>query len=337
MAKIKAAIYDKDKGYRERFVDYLMNYKAEEMELSVFSEETYFLNALHVDKFHLLVLGCGYEEILFRIKAMGMPILILTEYMQDYVKESLDLEDKQIFYTTKYQSMDVITKRMQLMTEGMWIHKMSVAGNRRLEVIGVFSPVKHEMQMVFSLLYARNIVKDGKVLYVNLMEFSGFSELFGEQDYDLSDVMMMVRNDGYAFEDIHAYIYEMDNLAYICPFTNPENVKEVKGSDIKKLLEILAEYTDYRTIILDIGTGITDYGEILLNCNKIYSLEKRGYLFEIQIIQFYAYLEKLEGAALLERIESVEIPHQSKIVFGGGNLLERLNWSELGDFVRSKI
>ncbi len=337
MTKIKAAIYDTDKGYRERFVDYLMNYKAEEMELSVFSEETYFLDALNVDKYHLFVLGCGYEEVLFKVKAMGIPILILAEYMQDYVKESLDFEDKQIFYTSKYQSMDVITKRMQLMTEGMWTHKMPMTGSRRLEVIGVFSPVKHEMQMMFSLLYARNVVREGKVLYINLMEFSGFSELFGERDYDLSDVMMLIRNEGYVAEDIHSYIYEMDNFSYICPSTNPENVKEIKGSDIKKLLEILADYTDYQTIILDIGTGITDYGEILLNCNKIYCLEKRGYLFEIQIIQFYAYLEKLGEAVFLERIESIEIPYQSKIVFGGGNLLERLNWSELGDFVRSKI
>lgn len=337
MAKIKVAIYDKDKGYRERFVDYLMNHKAQELELSVFSEETYFLSALDVDKYHLLVVGCGYEEILFHVKARGIPILILTEYMQDYVKESLDLEDKHIFYTTKYQSMDVITKRMQLMTESIRTHKMSVTGSRRLEVIGVFSPVKHEMQMMFSLLYARNAVKNGSVLYINLMEFSGFSELFGEREYDLSDVVLLVRNEGYASDDIQSYIYEMDNFSYICPFTNPENVKEVRGGDIKKILEMLAEYTDYQTIILDIGTGITDYGEILLNCDKIYSLEKRGYLFEIQIIQFYVYLEKLGDAVFLERIESVEIPYPAKVVFGGGNLLERLNWSELGDFVRSKI
>ena len=337
MAKIKAAIYDKDKEYRERFVDYLMQYKAEEMELSVFSEETYFLNALHVDNYHLVILGCGYEELLFQIKSIGIPILILTEYMQDYVRESLDLEDKQIFYTTKYQSMDVITKRMLLMTEGMRVHKMPVTGSHKLEIIGVFSPIKHELQMMFSLLYAGNLGKEEKVLYINLMEFSGFSELFGEQDYDLSDVIMLIRNDGYISKDIHTYIYEMDHFSYICPFTNPENVKEVKESDIKKLLELIAEYTDYRTIILDIGTGITDYGKLLLNCNKIYSLEKRGYLFEIQIIQFYAYLEKLGDSSLLERIESIEIPYQSKIVFGGGNLLERLNWSELGDFVRSKI
>ena len=33
MVKIKVAIYDADKGYRERFADYLMNHKASEMEL----------------------------------------------------------------------------------------------------------------------------------------------------------------------------------------------------------------------------------------------------------------------------------------------------------------
>jgi len=105
-----------------------------------------------------------------------------------------------------------------------------VAGTRRLEVVGVFSPIKHEMQMMFSLLYARNAAKNGKVLYINLMEFSGFSELFGETEYDLSDVMMLLRNEEYTVEDIGSYIYEMDQFSYICPFTNPENSTSYTGA-----------------------------------------------------------------------------------------------------------
>ena len=90
-------------------------------------------------------------------------------------------------------------------------------------------------------------------------------------------------------------------------------------------------------MILDIGMGILGYGQVLLNCDKVYCLEKKGYLFEVQTTQFFAYIEKLGEKRFAERIESIEIPYQPKIIFGGSHLLERLNWSEFGDFVRSKL
>ncbi len=336
MTKIKAAIYDTDNEYRKRFADYLMNYKTEEMEISVFSEEIYFLEALDVETYHLLVLGCGYEEVLSKIKPCRIPILILTEYIRCDVKEFLDFEDGKISYIHKYQSMDIITKKIQLMTENVRVEKIPTM-SRSLEVIGIISPIKHEMQMMFSLLYAQNMAREGRILYINLMEFSGFSELFEEMEHDLSDFMMLIRNHEWKVEELYSCIYEMQDFSYICPFANPENVKEITNEDVKNLLKVLEKYTDYQKVILDIGVGMAEYGEVLLNCNKIYCLGKKGYLFEVQTTQFFTYMEKLADGVLTERIEVIEIPYQPKIVFGGSQLLERLNWSEFGDFVRSKF
>ena len=305
MRKIKAAIYDTDNEYRERFADYLMNYKTEEIELSVFSEEVYFLEALNVEKYHLLILGCGYEEILCKVKLFESPILILTDCdTASDGKENLDFADTQIVSTRKYQSMDVITKKIQLMTEKIKVQKNPIM-SRKLEVVGIISPIKHEMQMMFSLLYAQNMAKDGRVLYLNLMEFSGFSELFEEMEQDLSDFMILIRNQEWNVEAFYSCIYEMEDFSYICPFTNPEHVKEITKEDIKTLLEIVEKYTDYQTVILDIGLGMAEYGQVLLGCDKIYCLEKKGYLFEVQTIQFLAYMEKLGDGEVVERIESI--------------------------------
>ena len=105
MAKIKVAIFDEDKSYRERFADYLMSYKAAEMELAVFTNEQFFFEALEVDKFHLFVLGSGYESVLPRARALKAPVLVLTEYMQSYVKETIEMLDEQVVYTSKYQQV----------------------------------------------------------------------------------------------------------------------------------------------------------------------------------------------------------------------------------------
>lgn len=337
MAKIKVAIYDVDKEYRERFADYLMSYKSEEMELSVFTGENYFFDALGVDKYHLIVLGGGYEEVLAKAKSVRVPVLVLTEYMQSYVKETVEMGDEQIVFTSKYQSMDIITKQMQLMAGVKGIHRIPTLASRELDVVGVFSPVKHEMQMMFSLLYAKNAARDRKVLYINLLDFSGFSEIYGEREYDLGDAILQIREEDFKVEQLLASIYEMEEFSYITPFFNPENVREVTGADVRRLLEILAEHTDYRTIILDVGMNVNGLAEILLACSRIYCLEKKGYLFEVQMQQFFSYLEKLVDDAFLRRIEIIDLPYQAKGIGGGVNLLERLNWSEFGDFIRSKL
>lgn len=337
MAKLKVAIYDVEKGYRERFADYLMNYKANEMEVAVFTNEKFFCEALEVDKYHLLVLGCGYEEVLTKVSALKVPVLVLSEYVQNYVKESVGTADMQIMYTSKYQSMDVITRQMQLMTEKKWQKKEVSFIGRELEVVGIFSPVRHELQMMFSLLYAKNAARTGKVLYINLMEFSGFSEMFGKTEYDLGDAVLQIRQDCIKPERLLPCIYEMEDFSYISPFTNPENVREITGEDIRRLIDVLTEYTEYQIIVLDMGMNVMELAEALMVCSKIFCLGKTGYLFQTQMKQFFSYLEKMVDEAFLERIEQIEIPCQAKVICGGANLLEQLDWGELGDFVRTKI
>ena len=66
-------------------------YKATEMELSVFTNISFFMETLDVDKFHLFVLGSGYEEVLPKVLEKRMPVLILTESVQSYVRESVGM------------------------------------------------------------------------------------------------------------------------------------------------------------------------------------------------------------------------------------------------------
>ena len=154
MAKIKVAIFDVDQGYRERFADYLMNHKASEMELAVFTNEQFFYEALEVDKFHLFVLGGGYEEVLPRARAKKVPVLVLTECIQSYVKETIQMLDEQVVYTSKYQSMDAITQKMQVLVDSKHRYSDKKVLQRNTEIVGIISPVSHEMQTLFSLVFS---------------------------------------------------------------------------------------------------------------------------------------------------------------------------------------
>lgn len=337
MTKKKVAVFDADKRYRERFADYLMSYKAAEMELAVFSSITFLKEALETEQFHLLVSGTGDEAVLVAAKGRHIPVLVLTEYVQSYVREVIDMIDEEVLYVSKYQSMDAITKQMQLMMDTKEKEGEMSGINRKLEIIGIFSPIRHEMQMLFSMLYAKNAARRDKVLYLNLLEFSGFSEIFGEAEYDMGDVVLQLRDGADHDKGMEECIYEEEMFSYIPPFLNPENVREITSTDVKCLLEWIAKNTDYRIVVLDVGMNVNEFAKVLLSCTKVYCLGKKGYLFEVQMRQFEAYLERLGGDTLGERIVTLELPGQVKAVCGGTHLLEQLDWGELGDFVRTKM
>ena len=118
---------------------------------------------------------------------------------------------------------------------------------------------------------------------------------------------------------------------------SPESIMEITGEDIRKVLELMIRERDFRIIILDVGTNVKGFLDVLSVCSKRYCLGKKGYLYEVQIRQFLAYLERAVDETFLERVEQVELPDQIKVVCGGISLLEQLDWSEFGDFVRRKM
>lgn len=330
MAKIKVAIFDADKLYRERFADYLMSYKAKEMELSVFSGITYFLDALNVEKYQLLVLGRGYEEVLPSIRLLPVPVLVLCE--QDYVREDIGIENAQVSYTSKYQSMEVITHQMYLMTEARQLSRKNTS--QGLEVVGVFSPIRHEMQMFFSLLYAQKMAEKQKTLYVNLMEFSGLSEFWGEKEYDLSDIILQLRDTACRPEAVLAQMYEHEGLFYIAPFQNPQNVKEITGEDIERLIQFVVEYTDYDMVVIDFGGMMYELYRALGCCTRVFCIGKKGNYYENLENKFVSYVRKTLGERFLERMNRLVLPACGRAVSIGESFLEQLRWSELGDLVR---
>jgi len=337
MPKIKVAVFDMDKGYRERFADYLMSYKAAELELAVFSSHEFFCDALKEETFHLLVLGSGYEEVIASAKIYQVPILILTREIYSYVHEEIALHEQGLSYIGKYQSMDVITKKMWMMAEEKRLQGKSLACSRKIEVVGVFSPAKHELQMLYSLLYAKNLARERKVLYISLLEFSGFSEIFGETTYDLGDAISCLREQVVEKEGVLNCIYEGEGFSYISPLSNPENIREITADDVAQLLQMIKDYTDFAVIILDISTSVNCMTEVFRMCSRLYSIEKKGFLYEAGARQFIDFMEKSVDTVVLERIHRVIPPCQTRVLCGGSNLLEQLDWGELGDFVREQL
>ena len=131
MNKIAVAVCDTDREYRDRFVTYLVERKAEEYAVSAFSMPEKLLEALEEEKPDLAICGTGFEEMAERLAGYDIPVLVLQETMADAVAESVTYGSvpESCRGICRYQSMEVILHEVQVMT-------LAGAGSRRMENVG---------------------------------------------------------------------------------------------------------------------------------------------------------------------------------------------------------
>lgn len=346
MGKLTVAFCDTDEVYRSRFVAYLMEHKAKEVTVCSFSEPELFLTYAKKEDYDVIILGEGcapLEKELYQVKT---PVLKLVEQLPGYVAEQpLEYAAEVSGYLTEPRSTRAETLKYQPV-ETIW-HEVQVlvAGNRgnpvagvswKLEVIGVCSPVRHEMQVPFSLLLAGILVEKRSILYLNLMKFSGLQQSFGlSGDCDMGDVVLRLRKGTLTRETFLRSVYETEHFSYIPPFSNPEQLGEFTERDFSALLDFVRKETEFETVVIDFGMGVQSLALLLDSCSSCYCPVKKGYFYEGQMEEFFRYLERVEKTKLRERLQVVELPFSAKGIRGGGNVLEQLLWSEFGDYVRN--
>lgn len=348
MAKIRLAICDRGVAYRERFAEYLAKHRSEEMEVYAFSKDSVFLDMLETIAFHVVLLGAGFEQFIDCVRKKEIPVIVLMENAISYVTEDSEFGQAnnvfpikngqgEIFYTSKYQSMDDMLQKVYMMADRKR-EKVGTGHLTGMDVIGVYSPIGHEMQLPYSWLYALELAKYRRVLYLNFMEYAGLEELLCmDYDYNLGNVILALRSDNLSAEGFRRCVYEMGELSYVPPFHNPENVHEVRVEDYVNLIDFLEEYFDYDTIVVHFGAGMDKLSKLLVKCREVHCLIKEGYFYKCQLRQFSKYLSATVEEEELEKINMIDLPFSAGNIFAGTSFMEQITWSEFGDFVRKKV
>lgn len=341
MSRTIVAFCDTDDVYRERFVAYLVEHKSGELTVHAFSVPELFLDTLKKQAFDIAVFGNGFDGAKQTVIKQGIPLLLLSETVPGrMLNEHAEPAQEERLCTRifRYQSMEGILHEMQVLTAGSMESAVSRPEGTRMEIIGVYSPVGHEMQIPFSIVLAEYLSQKKKVLYVNLLKYSGFLELFGlAGEYDMGDVTLSLRNKRLTPDTFARSVYQMHGVSYIPPFSNPENLHDFMPEDYFAFLEYVEEKTDYEVLIVDFGDASGHLFKMLRRCTSIYCPVKKGYFFECRMNWFWMCLERGGEEALKERFLTVNLPFSAKHIRGDGDVRRQLLWSEFGDFVRAYV
>lgn len=354
MNKITIAVCDANEVYRNRFVSYLAEHKAGELQVHAFSGEDVFLGAARKYRFDVVILGSGFGKAEEVMRKEGIPLIVLTDaevfcvaedtgYHADTAGEEHTIPPAggavKAEYVFRYQPMDVILHAIWVAAGEMHAPEAgSAKGTAGIEVIGVYSPMRHEMQMPFSVVLAEQLAEREKVLYINLIGNAGFMELFHlTAERDLGDLVLCLRNGRLGAGTFRKNVYELFHLYYIPPFGNPENLHDFSLEDYRGLIRFLEGQTDFDTVVFDFGDGLEQFAKMLECCTSIYCPVKEGFFFDCQMNQFAAYLAKESDEELCDQLHRVSLPYSARRIHGGGDVLGQLLWSEFGDYVRNYL
>lgn len=373
LSRIEVAVCDTDTEYRDRFVTYLIEHRAGEYAVHAFSSPELWAKRSEEKKIDVAVCGMGFAEAGRAAAARGIPVLFLRETMPKVQEEpgmvaeaggyrvvgtekyqsaeaeypSIRAEDRltgaeeypsavRAADVFRYQPIEIILHEVQVLLGVPEKRRQSMTAGT--EVIGVYSPICHEMQMPFSLVLARTLAEKRKVLYVNLMEHSGFLELFGlTGGYDLGDVVLAIRRNRFPEDVFLKGVYEAEGIHYLPPFDNPEDLMEFSVTDYDAFLEFVERQTDYDALVIDFGAGMRELARALEACTSIYCLMKNGYFYECQMNHFLRYLAREQGEEMKERLHVVQLPFSAKKIRTGIDVYRQLLWSEFGDYVREYL
>ncbi len=356
MNKITIAVCDSDEEYRKRFVSYLAERKAGELLVHAFSAPEAFLDVAENNRFDAVIIGSGFSGAKEQVRNWGIPLLLLSETAcRDTAEEAGRTPERkegrnppgtgtkttpdvaEVRYIFRYQPMDVIWREIWTTAKGSCGSEEGPAkGTAGIEVIGVYSPMRHEMQMPFSVVLSEQLAERGKVLYVNLIGNAGFMELFDlGGEHDLGDLVLGLRNRRADAGMASKCMYELSHLYYIPPFGNPENLHDFLLDDYIRLVKFLERQTDFDTVIFDFGDGLDQFARMLERCTSIYCPVKEGFFFDCQMNHFSAYLEKESAQVRWEQLNRIVLPYSARRIHGGGDVLFQLLWSEFGDYVRA--
>lgn len=326
MTQLKIALIDEEEAYLKQLKGYLLRKRETFLNIHTFSGAKAFLDCREHTEFDAVVMTKGVWEALYNPKASGKQIFLL--------EESGGLPFSDCLFVKKYQSAENLLGQISAI---LWQEKnrnRSVFFEHPAELIGIYSPVHHEDQMLFSMTMAQILGEEQRILYVNLMEHSGFYQLTEtEISEDAGDLIYGMMQKEYDFTvGMRRISRSCKNFDYIPPAVNPEHLSELTGALFEQLLLELKNCSGYDVVILDFGRIFPGFVKMLPAFESFYCLGREGMVNRLRMEEFTEYLNK-GGEHMAAHVNRILLPEKMRIP-EAGNPLESSLYGGMGDYIR---
>lgn len=327
MVQLKIAFLDEEEAYLEQLKGYLIRKKEQFFQIRTFTRAESFLESRKRESFDAVVMAAVFWENV-RDCMGGAQAVFFREGAEETPQADF-------FSVKKYQSAEKLFCQISAMLWQKEAEEIRCFTQEPAEMLGVYSPVHHEDQMLFSLTMAQILGETQKVLYVSLMGNSGFYGLIkSESCEDIGDLIYGMMQKGHDFAaGLHRVRQSCRNFDYIPPAVNPEHLAEISRPMYEKLLAALKGRSGYDVVLVDFGTIFLGFAEMMPFFESFYCLGKEGMVNRLRTEEFLDYLGK-EGEHTTAHLNRLLLPGQIQAA-GEANPLENSLYGGIGDYIRS--
>lgn len=327
MRKPIMAICDRQAAYTSQLISLFQGKKELPFEIHGFTKNESLQEFSDNHKIALLLISeSDYREEL-RERAIDR-ILVLREGTADL--------PEYVATVNKYQPAGMLYRDiMRTYGEGKKIVPFQKTLEKKVRLIGVYSPLHCCMQTMFTLAAGEILAKRSKTLYLNFECFSGFEMLLGTRfSGNLTDVLYCYdcakEKLSYKLESI---VQKIGDLYFIPPASSYEDFRNIKEEEWLSVITDIAGAGGYETVLLDLTEQVRGVYSLLEACDKIYTLLKDDRMAKAKLAQYELMLEQGDYGKIREKTVKCRLPFFKSLP----ERMEELNRGEVAEYVRKML
>lgn len=265
-----------------------------------------------------------------------------TDRIEDVVVLGEEGLDKMLGYDviSRYQRCDSLVRSLiDYMADRDLISPVKPDSGRKLNVIGVYSPVKRCLQTTFSMALGERLAMNAKVLYLNFEGFSGFSGMMRDntdtgREYDITDMLYYFDCDRDKLPmKLSAMVRTINGMDFLPPASSYFETYERTGEKWIDFFKGIEQCGIYDYLVLDLSEAVQGLMQILEYCGRIFMIVKNDRIASAKIGEYEKWVEKHDLSGILERTTKCSLPvfHDIPEEFG------LLTHGELAEFVQRLV
>lgn len=285
------ALCDTDEIYCDRFLNYYMNHKVSGIEFITYTSEEILLKDTQKKDISIYLLTDTFLSLKL---CEEEKCVIYFSNDRDY-KASMIEKDRNCEHSIfKFQAIDAVLRELfQIESESSQTEVLFSKENLKevnlssSKIISIFSPSNEDVQSFISISIAKQIGKQKKVLYLNLIENSGMEELFEENfEEDISDFFYYLKQDKSDLQErLQGFLYHTRDFDYIPAAFQSKGLYELSEKEREKFF-LLLHVLKYDVIIIDFGNSIMGLEELCKASDSVYCITREKWTSQIRLNHF---------------------------------------------------
>ncbi|MFV0344047.1 MAG: hypothetical protein ACK5JH_14380 [Anaerocolumna sp.] len=265
MSKV-IGILDGDIQYSKRLMEYIKRKRRTLFQVRVFSDLNNMQKYLEHNQLDILLLG----EELYPLEGKDYSS-IFTIILRENDKKNTSTTELGIY---KYQPVSILIDELTILCPMLKEDEADKNVENVLKIVAVTSLEDGSMGEIFSYLLAKEYGHKEKVLFLNLVPFTGLRETLPEDvNQGMSELIYYMNEKVDTIDEkLNTIIKSNERMDYISNVTFLTDLNELTIDGMRVLLKTIKEYARYTYCIIHVGILNATILELLRKCHKTYIL-----------------------------------------------------------------